>query len=87
MKDEEKIEEKSQVEEEGPEVSQEEISRLTLIVALLIMMLPAAIPLYFALGADDGEAVLFFLAVTLGVVVVNVILVFALWKWLKSLRS
>lgn len=69
--------------DEGPEASSEHISRLALFVAIAIMLIPAAIPLYFALGAE-GTIMAVLVALAVGIAMINTLLVYGIWSWLNS---
>ena len=71
---------------EGPQASSQNVSKLMLWVGVAVMLLPAGIPLYFALGAENGGAIVLF-ALAAGVAVVNMLLVFGLWRWMNSLSA
>ncbi len=72
--------------DEGPEASPQAVSRLKLIVAILVLLIPAAIPLYFALGAE-GTTALIFVAAAVGVALVNTLLAYGIWSWLNSMAA
>lgn len=68
---------------EGPTVEQKQVSRLALVVGILVMLLPAAVPLYFALGTEGSTAaILFATAVVIGLF--NTLLVFGVWTWINN---
>lgn len=71
---------------ERPETSSQNVSKIMLWVGIAIMLVPAGVPLYFAVGAEGADAtVLFALA---GVVAVaNTVLVYGFWRWLNSLSA
>lgn len=71
---------------EGPDVSSERLSTTTLAIAIAVMLLPAGIPLYFALRLG-GTIAIWLVALSGVIAVVNVLLVVAVWKWVNSLRT
>lgn len=73
-------------EDGAPEASEQQMSKLLLWVAILIMLLPAGIPVYFALGLEGTDAIWLF-ALAAGIAVINVLLVYGLWTWIKSLSQ
>lgn len=72
--------------DEGPEVSSGPVSRLTLVIAITVMLLPAGIPVYFALNLD-GSAAIWFFALAGAIAIVNILLVFGIWSWLNTQRT
>lgn len=73
--------------EKEPARAGEQRSRTPLYTALGIMLLPALIPLYFALGADDSQTVIFLVSLSLAVAVSNIVIVVALWRWVNRLNG
>lgn len=72
--------------DEGPEVSSKQLSKFSLFVGIAVMLLPAGIPLYFALRVG-GTAAIWLIALAGAVALVNTVLVFVLWNWINSLRA
>ncbi len=71
---------------EAPEASSGEISNLKLVFGIVIMLIPAGIPLYFALGAE-GTDIIWLVALAGGIAIINTILVFAIRNWIQSINS
>lgn len=71
---------------ETSESSSQNVSKVMLWVGIAIMLLPAGIPLYFAVVADGSDAIWFY-ALAGAVAVINTLLVVALWRWLNSLSA
>lgn len=69
--------------DEGAQTSSGPLSKRTLVVALIIMLLPAGVPLYFALRIEGGGAIWFF-ALAGAVALVNIVLVIGIWSWINS---
>lgn len=72
--------------DEGPEASPQAVSKLKLVVAILVMLIPAGVPLYFALGAD-GTTTIVLTALAGAVALINVMLVYGVWSWVNSMNS
>ena len=53
--------------------------------ALILLLLPAAIPVYFAFAIEEGTAL--FLGGALGLAAINLSLLFALSRWVKTLHE
>lgn len=71
--------------DKAPEAPKKQRSRVTLVVALLVMLVPALIPLYFAFALDEHTLV--FIAAALLLAIFNVLIVTALWNWLGAQNS
>lgn len=72
--------------DEGPEASEREVSRMKLIIGILVMLIPAAVPIYFALGQDWTTA-LILVAAAVAVGLMNTMLVYGVWSWLNSVAE
>ena len=70
---------------ESPEEKPAGLSRPVFWGALVLLMMPAAIPVYFAIVVEEGT--LLFLLGALGLVAINLSLLFALSRWVKTLHE
>ncbi len=59
------------------------VSRLALVVGILVMLLPACVPLYFAFLAE-GTAVIVLVGAAIAVALMNTLLVYGIWSWANS---
>lgn len=56
-------------------------------MALGIMLLPALIPLYFAMGADEPGVIVFLVSLSFVVALGNLMIVLAMWRWIGRLQG
>ena len=68
--------------ENAPQAPPEQRSRTALIIALIVVLLPALIPLYFAFSLDEHTLV--FLVGAALLAIFNLLLVITLWNWVGS---
>lgn len=67
-------------------VPPERVSRLHLVVGILVMLLPAGVPLYFAFQTD-GAAAVWLMILAAVIALMNTALVYGIWSWVNSLNS
>lgn len=65
------------------DVDSRPVSILKLVVAILVMLIPASIPLYFAFGTE-GTTLVLLIALGCAIAVMNTLLVFGIWSWLNA---
>lgn len=73
--------------EETPYNPDEVRSKRPLYMALVIMLFPALIPIYFALGAEEPQVVIFLVSLSAAVAISNILIIFALWRWVGRLQG
>lgn len=64
----------------------EQVSRTKLIIGILVMLIPAGVPLYFALITDGTTAILLFSLAGV-IALMNTMLVYGIWSWVNSMNS
>lgn len=58
-------------------------SKRALVLGILVMLLPALVPLYFGLVTEGMVALVFFIAAAV-VALMNSLMVYGLWAWVNS---
>lgn len=71
---------------DGPTAPPEQVSRKKLVIGILVMLVPAGVPLYFALNTDGTAAILLF-ALAGTIALMNTMLVYGIWSWVNSMNS
>lgn len=69
----------------GPDSTPKQRSSVMFIIAILVMLIPALIPIYLAFSLEDHT--LIFLVGGLLLAVFNVTIVVALWNWAGALTG
>ena len=71
---------------DGTESTPRQVSRLKLMIAILVMLIPAGVPLYFAFQTE-GTAIIVLVGAAVAVAVMNTLLVYGIWTWINSMQS
>ncbi|MBA2663416.1 MAG: hypothetical protein H0U74_14100 [Bradymonadaceae bacterium] len=74
----------SEVEEPQQETSPTTLrfGKPTIILAAALLLLPALIPLWYAFQAETQQMFFFLLAFSVGILVVNALLLYVIYRWL-----